>query len=102
MQPSEEMSHSFWRHGITLHMRVFQLKTCRAIQWWYPGHSGVVYVPHDGKIDPKFDDTVGFNLTTVEAPFVELPAIPEAVDIEQFHLDVKQLTLDVNSEPVDI
>jgi hypothetical protein len=41
-------------------------------------------------------------LTTVEAPFVELPAIPEAVDIEQFHLDVKQLTLDVNSEPVDV
>ena len=41
-------------------------------------------------------------MPTVEAPFVELPAIPEAVDIEQFHLDVKQLTLDVNSEPVDI
>ena len=38
-------------------MRVFQLKICRAIQWWYPGHSGVVYVPHDGKIDPKFENT---------------------------------------------
>jgi len=102
MQPTSEMSRNFWRHGITVHMRVFELDTYRAIQWWYPDNTGVIYVPKDGKIEPEFDGKKVFSRIAIDGPTVELPEIPDAVDIAKFHRDVEALAKATNKVPGDI
>ena len=102
MEPTEEMSTTFWRHGITVHMRVFELETCRAFQWWYPEQSGVLYIPRGHQFNPKFD---GCQLTCEAALTnccVDLPDIPTSVDVEQFHRDIEELAVSVCKAPVDI
>jgi len=90
MQPAEETSICFWRHGVTVHMRVFVLETCRAIQWWYEGQSDTVYVPKVGALSPTFDgQSVNFAQTVQHSP-VELPPIPTPVDKEKFHSMLQQ------------
>lgn len=90
MQPTEETSVCFWRHGVTVHMRVFELETCRAIQWWHESQSGTVYVPKVGALSPTFDgESVKFAQTVQHSP-VELPPIPTPVDKEKFHSMLQQ------------
>jgi len=102
MKPTEEMAETFWRHGITVHMRVFELEICRAIQWWYPAQSGVLYVPKNGKFEPTFDGRQLKCEAAMSDCFAELPDIPASVDIEQFHRDIEQLAVSVQKIPVDI
>jgi len=100
MQPSEEMCRTFWRHGVTVHMRIFELDKYRAIQWWYPDHSGAVYVPKNVKINPQFDGTNVFDRAAITVTTVQLPTIPETVDVAQFHKDVEQVVVDINSADI--
>ncbi len=102
MEPTEEMSTTFWRHGITVHMRVFELETFRAIQWWYPAQSGVIYVPKYGKLEPKFDGKQINCETALTNCFAELPEIPASVDTEQFLRDIEELSISVKKAPSDI
>jgi hypothetical protein len=102
MNPAEEMSTTFWRHGITVHMRVFELETFRAIQWWYPKQSGVLYIPKGRQFNPEFD---GCQLTceaSMSNCYADLPDIPASVDIEQFHRDIEELATSVARAPADI
>ena len=102
MEPTEEMSTTFWRHGITVHMRVFELESFRAIQWWYPAQSGVLYVPKNGKFEPTFDGRQLKCEATMSDCFAELPDIPTSVNIEQFHRDIEELAVSVAKAPADI
>ena len=102
MNPTKEMAETFWRHGITVHMRVFELETCRAIQWWYPAQSGVLYIQKDTKFEPTFDGRRLKCEAALTDCFVELPDIPTSVDIEQFHRDIEQLAMSAQKAPSDI
>jgi hypothetical protein len=102
MNPTQEMAETFWRHGITVHMRVFELETYRAIQWWYPAQSGVLYVPKNGKFEPTFDGRQLKCEAALSDCFAELPDIPTSVDIEQFHRDIEQLAISAQKAPTDI
>ena len=90
MQPAEEMSVCFWRHGVTVHMRIFVLETCRAIQWWHESHSDTVYVPKVGALSPTFNGQTVMFVQTVQHSPVELPPIPTPVDNEKFHSMLQQ------------
>ena len=102
MNPTMEMAKTFWRHGTTVHMRVFDLESFRAIQWWHPEQSGVIYIPKDGKFEPKFDGKQLNCETSLTNCFAELPDIPEPVDTEKFLRDIDELVVSVKKAPADI
>lgn len=102
MKPIREMAETFWRHGITVHMRVFDLETFRAIQWWYSEQSGVIYIPKDGKFEPTFDGKQINCETSLTNCFAELPDIPASVDTEKFLRDIDELVVSVKKAPADI
>lgn len=82
------MSKIYWRHGTTVHMRVFELPECRAIQWWHSKQSGVIYLARDDAFDPQFDGAILTCERSLEH-HAELPAIPKPIDSAQFHRDVR-------------
>ena len=102
MEPTEEMSKTFWRHGITVHMRVFELETCRVFQWWYPEQSGVLYIPKGHRFNPEFDGRKLICNSALTDCYVDLPDIPKSVDVEQFHRDIEELAVSVSKAPADI
>ena len=88
MQPDQEMSKMYWRHGTTVHMRIFELPECRAVQWWHATRSGVIYLARDDAFDPHFDGTILTCERSLEH-HAELPPIPAPVDTAQFHRDIQ-------------
>lgn len=91
MQKVDEMSKVFWRHGTTVHMRIFELPECKAIQWWHSAQNGVIYIAKNDSFTPHFDGKVLTCERPIQHAATALPPVPAPIDTAQFHNDLKNI-----------
>jgi len=85
MHPVQEFVHIFWRHGKTVHFRIFHANDLQCIQWWHEESSGAFNINKDIALRQQMTfDGLDVDIDNKIESNIVLPEIPTAFKVSEY------------------